>query len=377
MRFEARKIEGWRARRWGAAAVVAVVVALGLGGDARVWAADAGAGVPDGAAGVGGAAVKASVRASVAKSRVTTAERVVYSIEVDAPTGWRADSVSLEGALPEGWNVLATRAAKTVAMDGFDRTALVFELEPFLPGEMEIGGVGVTVRPPLRAVSGGGAAAEAAAPVTVTTGAVKVEVVSVLPEGSGGVEMAEIKGVVTPRTPVNWWLVGGAAGGVVAVVALAWWLVARSRRLALTRVLTRTAHEIALERLDALMARGLLVPGRERFKAFFDGASAVLREYIEDRFHLHAPERTTEEFLRDARAALVLSEDDVEALGRFLNQCDLIKFAKHAPRAEDAERAAGIVREFVEKTRSDGAKVIVEGPGAVTARLMAAEREAA
>jgi len=92
---------------------------------------------------------------------------------------------------------------------------------------------------------------------------------------------------------------------------------------------------------------------------------------------LHAPERTTEEFLRDARAALVLSERDVEALGRFLSRCDLVKFAKHTARVEDAERAAGMVREFVEKTKSGEATVIVEGPGAVRARLFASGREAA
>ncbi|MFM9958009.1 MAG: hypothetical protein ACKVZJ_08020 [Phycisphaerales bacterium] len=331
-----------------------------------------------------------------------TSERVVLTIEVDAPKGWKADPVSLEGALPEGWNVLRTGAAKTTPIaasasaggeggggrggGGGERTSFSFELEPFLPGKAEIKPLKVVLRPNVIAKTGtdakssAGGPAPDAAPITLETTAVPVEVLSVLPEGAGGAdaELAEIKGVVDPRTPTNWWLIGGVAFGVAAIGALAWMIAARLRRAAAERVVTRAAHEIALERLDRLMARGLLTPGRERFKDFFDGASAVLREYIEDRFALRAPERTTDEFLRDARASAKLSENDVEALGRFLNECDMVKFAKAQPKQEDGERAAGIVREFIVKTRATEATIIVSGPGAVRGpRLAAADEPAA
>jgi hypothetical protein len=323
----------------------------------------------------------ASARASVASSTIKTSDRAVLTIEIDAPPGWKPDAVSIESALPEGWNVLSTRPAKSATVDTAERTTLTYELEPFLPGTAEIKPVTITLRQAVKPVttpsqSKPSAPAPAsdtpsAQPITVTTAAIKIEVVSVLPEGTGKDDLAEIKGVVDAKTPTNWWLIGGVAAGSVAVIALAAWLIARQRRIALTRVVTRPAHEIALERLDQLVAKQLLAPGRERFKAFFDEASAILREYIEDRFHLRAPERTTEEFLRDARGSTLLSDNDVDALGRFLNQCDLIKFAKHTPSTDDGDRAAGIVREFIIKTRAPEATVIIEGPGAVTPRLRA------
>jgi hypothetical protein len=335
--------------------------------------------------GITATAPTASARASVAASTIKTSDRAILTIEIDAPPGWKPDTVSIESALPEGWNVLSTRPAKSATVGTAERTTLTYELEPFLPGTAEIKPVTITLRQAVMPVTtpsaskpgssatapetpGAGASAQ---PITLSTAAIKIEVLSVLPEGTSKDDLAEIKGVVEAKTPTNWWLIGGLAAGTAALIALAAWLIARQRRIALTRVVTRPAHEIALERLDLLQAKQLLAPGRERFKAFFDEASAILREYIEDRFHLRAPERTTEEFLRDARGSTLLSDNDVDALGRFLNQCDLIKFAKHTPSADDGDRAAGIVREFVIKTRAPEATVIIEGPGARTPRLRA------
>lgn len=338
----------------------------------------------------------ASVRASIAASTIKTSDRAILTIEIDSPKAWKPDAISLEGALPEGWNVLTTRPAKAIATPTGERSILVYELEPFLPGKAEIKPLTIIVRPAPRPITAASnattkastpapsdtpapapAPAPDATPITLTTLPISVEVLSVLPEGADHESLADIKGVVDPKTPTNWWLIGGVAAGTVAVISLAAWLVARQRRLALTRVVTRPAHEIALERLDALLAKKLLAGAdnglspSERFKVFFDEASAILREYIEDRFHVRAPERTTEEFLRDARGSVALPENDVDALGRFLNQCDLVKFARHTPAPEEGDRAAGIVREFIVKTRAPEATVIIEGPGAVTARLAA------
>ena len=55
------------------------------------------------------------------------------------------------------------------------------------------------------------------------------------------------------------------------------------------------AHEQAYRELERLLARELIEKGQ--VKEFYAGVSGVLRRYIENRFGLKAPERTTEEFL--------------------------------------------------------------------------------
>ncbi|HEX3797470.1 MAG TPA: hypothetical protein VH413_02120 [Verrucomicrobiae bacterium] len=59
--------------------------------------------------------------------------------------------------------------------------------------------------------------------------------------------------------------------------------------------------------------------------------SDTVRQYLEERFNFHAPERTTEEFLHELRATDLLMPDQKESLGEFLSVCDMVKFARYEP----------------------------------------------
>ena len=85
--------------------------------------------------------------------------------------------------------------------------------------------------------------------------------------------------------------------------------------------------------------------------------SNILRHYIEDRFDLRAPERTTEEFLIELQWSDDLGEPDKNDLGEFLTHCDLVKFAKHKPKTEQIQQTFDLVKNFIEKTKSDDRKV--------------------
>jgi hypothetical protein len=110
-----------------------------------------------------------------------------------------------------------------------------------------------------------------------------------------------------------------------------------------------------------LLSRRLVEAGR--FKEFYDDASLILRRYIEDRFGLHAPERTTEEFLNETRASAVLMDEDVRILRKFLSHCDMVKFAAVIPSTPEAEGVAATVREFVDRTK-DAERVVQVEPEA-------------
>lgn len=320
----------------------------------------------------------AKASALVSKSSIKTTDRVTLTIQVDAPPGWRLDPVDPNPALPEGWNILSRPSPVADFSAGRERHTIAFELEPFLPGNVKIGPISVTLRPAPDGSGPPGASGPApdSVPITLTTEPISMEIASVLAADDDGAELAAIRGVVTPPKPWDWRLLTGVGLGIALVVAGAVWLVARARRVPIVPTVTRPAHELALEQLDLLLRRDLLAPGRERYKLFFDEASAILRRYIEDRFQLRAPERTTEEFLSDAKRSSVLTEDDVSILGRFLTRCDLVKFAKETPDAGEGERAIGVIREFINKTRADEITVVVSGPG-VAHGPVAGQREAA
>jgi hypothetical protein len=59
--------------------------------------------------------------------------------------------------------------------------------------------------------------------------------------------------------------------------------------------------------------------------------SETLRVYVEERFKLRAPERTTEEFLVELQSSTALDSDQKQSLAAFLESCDLVKFARFEP----------------------------------------------
>jgi hypothetical protein len=174
-------------------------------------------------------------------------------------------------------------------------------------------------------------------------------------------ELAALKSIVEPPAVFPWWLLitlGGVVLLGVLVAAIAW---KASRREKQERIIRRSAHEVALEALEALQARDLV--GRGRIKQYYLEASLILRRYIEDRFTLHAPERTTEEFLQEARLDVALTAQDLEVLERFLEHCDLVKFARMPVTPEQAGSTADTVRDFIERTRMETAEVAFREDG--------------
>ena len=179
---------------------------------------------------------------------------------------------------------------------------------------------------------------------------IAVEVASLVDEDLEGLTIADIKNVAAPvQTQSRWWiwLVVIAGVGTMAVVVLIW--LRRRGKDKLERVF-KPAHEIAYQRLRELVARDLVGAGRT--KEFYEGISDIVRRYIEHRFDLKAPERTTEEFLQEAGSTSLLSDDHKEMLGKFLQHCDMVKFARYGPTKEEIQKTFDLTMEFIEATLS-------------------------
>lgn len=143
-------------------------------------------------------------------------------------------------------------------------------------------------------------------------------------------------------------------GAVLLGVAVLLGLLIRHQRRAPRPV---AADQVALARLLALRERPLTQA--EHMEPFFVELTDIVRRYVEDRFGLHAPELTTEEFLDAAAHSPDLSRAQQGFLREFLSSADRVKFARHVPSREAAEAALDAVSQFIEQTR---AAEPVEGP---------------
>ena len=142
-----------------------------------------------------------------------------------------------------------------------------------------------------------------------------------------------------------------AAGAIVAIAGFLFWRRQRSGLLMVGDEVPLSAHAKALRELARLRE----APRRTRseIETFYVAVSHVLRLYLEERFGLHAPDRTTEEFLSELESGeSLLTEHRVE-LRKFLEQCDLVKFAGMLPPESVHEDTFRIAEQVVESTRPD------------------------
>jgi len=110
----------------------------------------------------------------------------------------------------------------------------------------------------------------------------------------------------------------------------------------------RPAHEIALEKLEALKASSLLPEGR--VKEFYIELSEIIRHYIEGRYFIIALELTTSELVANLEHANV-EQDHVRLIEGFLQRCDLVKFAKYLPSEEETAQDIKTAFRIIDETK--------------------------
>jgi hypothetical protein len=140
-----------------------------------------------------------------------------------------------------------------------------------------------------------------------------------------------------------------------AAFVLARWLARKRREWLASRPIPvvpiapeRPAHVVALERLDALLAEGLLARGEvNRFvERLMD---EVLRDYLERRYRVEAGKRTTSELSQDLLSVSAPGLD-LDVVRGLLDDADLVKFARADLAADVAHGMASRLRVLIEQT---------------------------
>ena len=83
---------------------------------------------------------------------------------------------------------------------------------------------------------------------------------------------------------------------------------------------------------------------------FAEAVADILRVYLGERFNFHAPERATEEFLKELQHMPQMTKTQKTLLGQFLLFCDLSKFARHAPSEDECRNLHTIAMKLVDET---------------------------
>lgn len=154
-------------------------------------------------------------------------------------------------------------------------------------------------------------------------------------------DIHDIKGLVPLPHNLWWlWLL------LLAAAVVAFWVWKRKRPASpMAAVPPPTPYEVAIRALQRLREENPPV------EEFYTRLSDIVRCYLEDHLGLRAPERTTEEFLYEASRDHALSAGHKELLGAFLQESDLVKFARFRPGADDMNRAFDAAEKFVHDTQ--------------------------
>ena len=104
-------------------------------------------------------------------------------------------------------------------------------------------------------------------------------------------------------------------------------------------------EEIAHAALSQLLSENL--PSQGQLKEFYVRLTGIVRVYIEGKTGLHAPEQTTEEFLREMRSKDIFPAMRSLRLKEFLEAADMVKYAGQQPADDQVELSILRAKEFI------------------------------
>jgi hypothetical protein len=295
------------------------------------------------------------VRLSADRDSLSIAESVVLTLEAEVEEGFEAELPGFGEKLGE----LGIRDYRDepprLTPDGKIVSRKTYTLDPFLSGDYTIASMQVRFRKKAAGSAGTGVGSTDSASWDheITTEEITLKVHSLLEKDQKELALNPIRGPVgLPRGPVPlmYVLLGlGAAALVAGGVFLFFKRKGAAGRQVSAPVIP--AHELAYRQLQEILDEKLIERGE--IKLLFSKLSDVLRGYIENRFGIHAPRRTTEEFLSDIGRNAPFSPEQKRLLMEFLRDCDLVKFAEHTPSLDEINKAMDSCKAFIESTRED------------------------
>lgn len=280
---------------------------------------------------------KISVESTLDKQTITIGDRVRYTVKISSDTSLTVDSLSV-GTNLGMFEIKDYKPRESSVKDSLRVTTESFEITTFTTGDYQIPPMTIHYR------------TRSGEMKSITSDPLPIKVNSLL-SGEKGEDIRPLRGPKSfKREFPTWWVVGGAVFLLALGVFLYFYRRAR-KPIDLTGgvVDTRLPWEIALDALGKLRDSDLIARGE--YKLFYLSLSEIFRGYLERRYGISALERTTDEIIAEFRT-LALDKQEEKIIHTFLDDCDLVKFAKYHPSAEDIEKDFSAAKDFVIQTRT-------------------------
>ncbi len=174
--------------------------------------------------------------------------------------------------------------------------------------------------------------------------------VRTIPVDTATFEVKDIKGQI--RYPLTFrealpWLAGMLLFAALAVLCVV--LIRKYRReKGLEPVPDEPAYLLALRRLEHFRNDRYWAPDKQ--KAFYSGVTDTLKDYLEIRFGVDAPEMTTAELFAALKDKQGLSPVIFESARDLFERADFVKFAKHIASDEDNAKVLPVAVNIVTST---------------------------
>ncbi len=273
-----------------------------------------------------------TVEQSLDRAIITVGDIITYTMTVKAREG-------LEIALPPPGAQLGQFIIRDYQIPDPEESKgklihkFIFSITAYTTGQLEIPPIPILINPRSKSAS------------ALITEGIQVRVAPVTDPDD-----LEIRDVKNPLSiPINWkpYMTAAAAAiallGVIAVI-LVYLYRWRPKPEALPEPV-RPAHELAYQELSELVAQGLLEAGE--IEAFYTRLSEIIRRYIALRWRIYALEYTSPEIL-DALKRNVLTNRVYERIRWFLEETDLVKFARYTPTESACREITDRAREIVD-----------------------------
>lgn len=265
------------------------------------------------------------------KADITIGEKVRYTVTIEAPKDTKIEFPVIDSTLTgTGFAIRDFGEEKPVKITR-DRIRIRhwYLLDTYAAGSYNVPAVTMAYILP------GGSSGSA------STKDVFLEVKGVIKEGEKTEDIRDIKGPVEIPYSYKKIIIWGL---VTVVILLAAAIGLRYRHKVIPALPQVPPHVIALSELEK-------IKGEVDLRKYYTGVSGIVRHYIEDRFNLHAPEMTTEEFLTELAGTGTLNQAHKALLRDFLSHCDLVKFARYGPTQDEIGMVYNTAKIFIEETK--------------------------
>lgn len=262
-------------------------------------------------------AQQVTAKASVDSSSYTVGDFINYTITVNYNKNVRVFRPSIKDSL-KGIEIIKDAELSTKENDILSTAVIKFVLSKYDSGDVKI--------PPMPVYYSVGSDTTKKLlftnPVSFTVRTLRVD------------QTADIKDVKEPlKIPMDWriilfWFLGIAVVAGLIVWAVMYYRDKQAQKKGIVKVIEKKPHEIALDSLKELEAKQLWQKGN--IKQYHTELTDIIRRYFENRFFISALEMTTSELvqkLSQVRGADVI----LDITSAFLNNADMVKFAKFVP----------------------------------------------